>query len=109
MTDDPTTLVRPIMIIQDINDTLNRVAALCTFSSPNYRGAAYLESIDSRTSLVQAFRRIYSVEAKWLVRLLLKDLRPAVMLVPLTVHLFHFLLPDLLRARNTLLDTLTLL
>jgi DNA ligase 4 len=108
VTDDPTIPVRPMMI-QDINDTLDRVAASCAFSSPDHRGAARPGSIDSRTSLVRAFRRLYSVEAKWLVRLLLKDLRPAVMPVPLTLRLFHFLLPDLLRARNTLLDTLALL
>lgn len=96
-------------MIQDINNTLNRVAALCVFSSPSYRGAARPGSIDSPTSLVRAFRRLRSVEAKWLVRLLLKDLRPAIILVPLTLRLFYFLLPDLLRARNTLLDALTLL
>jgi DNA ligase-4 len=50
-----------------------------------------------------------SVEAKWLVRLLLKDLHPAVMPVPLTLHLFHFMLPDVLRVRNTLPDALALL
>jgi DNA ligase-4 len=108
VTDDPTTLVRPMMI-QDINDTLDRVAASCAFSSPGHRGAFQPGSIDSRTSLVQAFRRMCSVEAKWLVRLLLKDLRPAVMPVPLTLHLFHFMLPDVLRARNTLSGALALL
>jgi DNA ligase-4 len=96
-------------MIQDINNTLNRVAASCIFSSPNHRGAAQPGSRDFRTSLVRAFRRLCSVEAKWLVRLLLKDLRPAVIPVPLTLRLFHFLLPDLLRARNTLSDTLALL
>ena len=49
------------------------------------------------------------MEAKWLVRLLLKDLHPAVMPVPLTLHLFHFMLPDVLRVRNTLSDALALL
>jgi DNA ligase-4 len=108
VTDDPTTPIRP-MTIQDINDTLDRVAASCAFSSPSHRGAARPGSIDSRTSLVLAFRRMCSVEAKWLVRLLLKDLRPAVMPVPLTLCLFHFMLPELLRARNTLPDALALL
>ena len=105
VTDDPTTPVRPMMI-QDINDTLDRVAASCEFSSPDYRGAAQPGSIDSRTNLIRAFRRMCSVEAKWLVRLLLKDLRPAVMPVPLTLRLFHFMLPDLLRTRNTLSEVL---
>ena len=105
VTDDPTTPVRPMMI-QDINDTLDRVAASCEFSSPDYRGAAQPGSIDSRTNLIRAFRRMCSVEAKWLVRLLLKGLHPAVMPVPLTLRLFHFMLPDLLRTRNTLSEVL---
>lgn len=42
-------------MIQDINDTLDRVAALYVFSSPNYRGAARSVLIDSRTILVRAF------------------------------------------------------
>jgi DNA ligase 4 len=106
--DDSTHPVRPTTI-QDINDTLDRVAASCTFSSPAHRGAAPPGSIDSRTSLVRAFRRMCSVEVKWLVRLLLKDLRPAVMPVPLTLLLFHFMLPDVLRVRDTLSDALALL
>jgi DNA ligase-4 len=97
------------MMIQNINNTLDRVAALCAFSLPDHRGAAQPESRDFRTSLVRAFRRLCSVEAKWLVRLLLKDLRPAMILVPLILRLFHFLLPDFLRVRNTLLDALALL
>ena len=108
VTDDPTTPVRPMMI-QDINDTLDRVAASCVFSSPAHRCIAPPGSIDTRTSLVRAFRRMCSVEAKWLVRLLLKDLHPAVMPVPLTLHLFHLMLPDVLRVRNTLPDALALL
>jgi DNA ligase 4 len=107
VTDDPTTPVRPM--IQNIDDTLDRVAASCAFSRPENRGAARPGSIDSRTSLVRAFRRLCSVEAKWLVRLLLKDLRLAVMPVQLTLRLFHFLLPDLLQARNTLSGALALL
>jgi hypothetical protein len=61
--DNPTTLVRPIMI-KDINNTLDRVAASCVVLLPDYRGAARLGLIDSRISLVRAFRRIYSVEVK---------------------------------------------
>jgi hypothetical protein len=63
VTGDPTTAVR-LMMIQDINDTLDRVAASCAFSSPDNRGAARPGSIDSRTSMVRAFRKLCSVEAK---------------------------------------------
>jgi hypothetical protein len=49
------------------------------------------------------------MEVKWLVCLLLKDLRPAVTPVLLTLYMFYFILPNVLRARNNLLDTLTLL
>lgn len=108
MTDDPTLPRRPITI-QDINDTLDRVAASCAFSSPGCGGVVRSGSTDSRSSLVRAFRGLRSTEAKWLVRLLLKDLRPTVIPVPLTIRSFHFLLPDLLRTRNSLSDALALL
>ena len=85
VTDDPTGPVRPMMIL-DINNTLDRVAASCAFSSPARRGAIPPGSIDSHTSLLWTFRRFFSVEAKWLVRLLIKGLRPAVMPVPLTLR-----------------------
>jgi hypothetical protein len=51
-------------MIKDINNTLDRVAASCVVLLPDYRGAARLGLIDSRISLVRAFRRIYSVEVK---------------------------------------------
>lgn len=97
------------MMVQDINDTLDLVAASCAFSSPDHRSAAGPGSIESRTSLVRAFRRLRSVEAKWLVRLLLKDLRPAMIPALLTLRSFYFMLPDLLRVRNTLSHALALL
>lgn len=42
------------------------------------------------------FRRLYSSEAKWMVRMLLKTYGPVLIPKVPTMQRFHFLLPDLL-------------
>ena len=52
--------------------------------------------------LVKGFGRLHRSEAKWMIRLLLKDLRPVEMPEAVTLLCFHFLLPDLPKVRNSL-------
>jgi hypothetical protein len=47
------------------------------------------------------FRRLYSSEAKWMVRMLLEKYSPVLIPEKPTIHRFHFLLPDLLSFQNT--------
>ena len=61
----------------DVDHALDRLAALYPFSSRKLR--ASMENFHGKPidELIRIFRRLRSVEAKWLIRLILKDLRPA--------------------------------
>ena len=95
--------------IMDVDHTLDRVAVMCPFSAPKLQAMVGELNGDPIDELMSIFRRLRGVEAKWFIRLILKDLRPAE--IPPTVILkqFHFLMPDLLKIRTTLADALELL
>ena len=97
------------LTIMDVDRTLDRVAAMCPFSAPKLRAMVGELNGDPIDELVQIFRRLHSVEAKWFIRLILKDLRPTELLPTVILSQFHFLMPDLLQIRATLADALELL
>jgi DNA ligase-4 len=92
------------LTIMDVDHTLDRLAVICPFSAPKLRaimGEVHGDPIDE---LMSIFRRLHGVEAKWFIRLILKDLRPAEIPTTLILQQFHFLMPDLLKIRITLVD-----
>jgi DNA ligase 4 len=58
-----------------INNVLNHIAAESSFSSLKLRTdvQARQASTDPQSDLAKILRRLYNLEAKWLVRMLLKD------------------------------------
>lgn len=108
VTDDDHESIHSLTIV-DLDHALDRLAVICPFSSRKLRtsmGNVHGEPIDE---LMRIFRRLRGVEAKWLIRLVLKDLRPAEISESLVMRQFHFLMPDLLKIHSSLTDALELL
>jgi len=83
--------------VDEIERTLDRVASTCAFSSWEIKQDTNGAHVDPVEKLVSLFRRLRSLKAKWMIRLLLKYLRPAEVPEMVALNCFHFLLPDLLR------------
>lgn len=89
----------PVSLIE-VDDMLQILAGLSPFSRP---GAARLPpgSSENRDDVLgNIFKRLQPHEAKWLVRLILKDFSPIRVNVTLLLKSIHFLLPDLLQFQN---------
>ncbi|KAK5042844.1 hypothetical protein LTR84_012805 [Exophiala bonariae] len=95
--------------VMDVDQTLDRLAATCPFSAPRLRAMMGEVDQDPIDELLSIFRRLHSMETKWLIRLILKDLRPAEIPPVVILQQFHFLMPDLFRTRTNLIDALELL
>jgi DNA ligase-4 len=93
--------------LEEINDALDEIAANVKSSAPTLRASArFSDPVDVLTPILL---RLRSVEAKWLVRMLLKSYYPVQILEAVTMQQFHFLLQDLLKIQNDFgaaLDTL---
>ncbi|KAF2190305.1 hypothetical protein K469DRAFT_723135 [Zopfia rhizophila CBS 207.26] len=90
--------------LEELNETLDRVAATSTFSSIELRQrmeAKYAEPIRTHDVLSRIFRRLYSSEAKWMVRMILKNYSPVQIPETLAMQKFHFLLPNVLGFQNS--------
>ena len=94
------------LIIVDVDYALNRLVVIYPFSSRKLRTLMGNVPGNPIDKLIRIFRRLYSVEAKWLIRLVLKDLRPTEIPEPLALRRFHFLMPDLLKIYGSLTDAL---
>ena len=99
---------RELMTIEEVDRTLDRVASTCAYSSSEIRNKMGHVCVDATAELVKIFRRLHSSEAKWMIRLLLKDLRLVEMPEAVTLLCFHFLLPDLLKYYGGKYRTITL-
>ena len=85
--------------LEELDEILDRIAATSSFSSVDLRErieAKYAEPIRTQDALSTIFRRLYSSEAKWMVRMILKTYSPVQIPETLAMQQFHFLLPDLL-------------
>ena len=83
---------------------LDRLAAASPFSSADLQDrikARHSRPLQVDKVFSTIFRRLYSSEAKWMVRMLLKTYSPVLIPEKPTMHRFHFLLPDLLSFQNT--------
>lgn len=93
--------------LEEIDYALDQIAANVKSSAPTLRAnATFSDAVDILTPILY---RLRSVEAKWLVRMLLKSYHPAQIPELMTMQQFHFLLPDLLNIQNDLgaaVDTL---
>jgi DNA ligase-4 len=94
----------PAVTVEEVDYALGRVAAGCRFSGPNVRAKHSAVAVDD--ALAPIFRRLSSRDAKWLTRLILKDLTPVVVPSGLVLRTFHFLLPNLLTFQDSLEEAL---
>ncbi|KAH6871139.1 hypothetical protein B0T10DRAFT_533639 [Thelonectria olida] len=95
----------PEVTLEEIDDVLDQVAALSSFSSASLRERVTTKH--GRLSraddlLRKVFRVLQSSEAKWMIRMISKNYRPGRVPETLVISRFHFLLPDLLRFQNSI-------
>ncbi|EDN02544.1 predicted protein [Histoplasma mississippiense (nom. inval.)] len=86
--------------VEDIDAAVNHIASRCRFSGPDVRRRRTAAGVDE--VLGPILRHLTSREAKWLVRIILKDLSPLTLPARLILQNFHFLLPELLLLQDSL-------
>lgn len=91
----------PAVTLQEIDQVLNGLASTNRFSAPSVRRSLTSFPVDD-SSLGDVVLRLHPVEAKWLVRLILKDFAPVSLDDQLILRSLHFLLPDLLAMQDDL-------
>ncbi|KAF1986569.1 hypothetical protein K402DRAFT_454217 [Aulographum hederae CBS 113979] len=96
------------LTVEDVDSALQNVASQCRFSSKEVRSRRGGET-SKDCALESIFLRLTSRDAKWFVRLMLKDFAPVVLDPNLVLSRFHFLLPDLLRFQNSFDEAISLL
>ncbi|KAF2860402.1 DNA ligase/mRNA capping enzyme [Piedraia hortae CBS 480.64] len=85
----------PVVTVDEVDQVLNKLAAQCRFS-----GDKRLSLEEKDRMIGNVFKRLSPGCAKWLTRLILKDLSSAVIDDNFVLIEFHFLLPDILRFQN---------
>lgn len=92
--------VKAAVTVELINSALDEVAARCRFSSYSLQQEATAKNTEAvlRDLLLQ----MHSSEAKWFVRMILKDYRRIALPEALIIYKVHYLLPALLKVRNEL-------
>lgn len=86
----------PVVTVEEVDDVLLHLAGQSLFSSLLIQRPPESSAVRFN-SLGNLFRRLQPKEAKWLVRLILKDFAPVRLDESLVLKCMHFLLPDLLR------------
>lgn len=100
---------QPPVSLDEVDDMLQVLAGLSPFSGPGIARLP-LGSSETRDELLgNIFKRLEPQEAKWLIRLILKDLSPIRVNESLVLRSFHFLLPDLLRFQDDFQAAIALL
>ena len=92
--------------LEELDDMLGQVTVLSPFSADSLRGRVTSEHglLSGRDALLsKVFQILQSSEAKWIVRILLKNYSPARVPETLIMIRFHTLLPNLLRFRSLIL------
>ncbi|CAD0052052.1 unnamed protein product [Aureobasidium pullulans] len=85
----------PTVTLQEVDDALHALAAANRFSGPSVR-QSFRPPATNDPSLADVLLRLHAVEAKWFVRLVLKDFSPVTVNERSILSSVHFLLPDLL-------------
>ena len=105
----PSRSLSTTVMIDDVDEALDQIAAVCPFSSPEIRQGRNDEPSEATSGLTRLFCRADSLQAKWLVRLVQKDLRPAIVPEIATLKCFHVSLPECLAVRSSLRHALQVL
>ncbi|EME81992.1 uncharacterized protein MYCFIDRAFT_30400, partial [Pseudocercospora fijiensis CIRAD86] len=87
----------PPVTLEEVDDMLQTLAGNCHWSDPSVPRLPPGSSEMRDQTIERILLRLSPNEGKWLVRLILKDLRPIHVEDSLLLKNFHFLLPDLLR------------
>ncbi|CAK7231081.1 hypothetical protein SEUCBS140593_007806 [Sporothrix eucalyptigena] len=87
--------------VEEVDQVLHSVAARCRFSAPAVRGNT-VEDVPHTQTLTRLYQRIDPRGAKWLTRLILKDLRPVVLDETAVARAFHRDLPRALQVHADL-------
>ncbi|TKA29522.1 hypothetical protein B0A50_03535 [Salinomyces thailandicus] len=91
----------PAVTVVEIDQVLLSLAEQCHFSDPTITANAPRSSSRDKDELIgRLLKRMSPIEAKWLVRLILKDFSPVTVDDKAVLRSYHFLLPDLLRFQN---------
>ncbi|KAI0552143.1 hypothetical protein F4679DRAFT_536059 [Xylaria curta] len=89
--------------VDEIDETLGRIAAACRFSSPAVRAMHRTSSVcDINALLADIYTRLGSRDAKWFTRLILKNYQPVVMNAHVIFRNYHPLLPQFMKIRDDL-------
>ncbi|KAF4555117.1 ATP dependent DNA ligase domain-containing protein 1 [Elsinoe fawcettii] len=89
----------PAVTLEEVDKMFLALASGYRYSSPGVRDQ-HKPQVVPQVMLVNIIRRSMPNEAKWLVRLLLKDLSPVKLDEHLILKSLHFLLPDILRFQH---------
>jgi len=96
---DGTVRKKQPILLERVDRLLAQLAARHRFSDPTIQKKRDCD-IDTDAELKDIFIRIESVEAKWLVRLLLRQYCTIELDEDFVLEQYHFLLPDLLKFQN---------
>ncbi|KAI0197152.1 hypothetical protein EV127DRAFT_329563 [Xylaria flabelliformis] len=89
--------------VEEIDETLGRIAAACRFSSPAVRAMHRTSGVcDPNALLADIYTRLGSRDAKWFTRLVLKNYLPVVMNAHVIFRNYHPLLPQFMKIRDDL-------
>ncbi|KAI8633048.1 hypothetical protein F5Y19DRAFT_416311 [Xylariaceae sp. FL1651] len=89
--------------VEEIDETLSRIAATCRFSSPAVRALQSTPTTRHReSSLASIYKRLSSRGAKWFTRLVLKNYQPVTMNAHIVFRNYHPLLPQMMKIRDDL-------
>ena len=89
----------PFVTLQEVDDALHALASGNRFSAQSIRQPFHPSS--SIDLLADVLLRLHAVEAKWFVRLILKDFAPIFLNDRSILTSVHFLLPDLLSMQDS--------
>ncbi|KAI1765971.1 hypothetical protein GGR53DRAFT_519334 [Hypoxylon sp. FL1150] len=94
----PNALGKNELTVEEIDDTLSRIAAGCKFSSPSVRTLPKAQDVNQ--SISNIYRRISPRDAKWFTRLILKNYQPVVIEENHVFRCYHSLLPQVMKIRD---------
>lgn len=92
----------PKVTLIEVDELLTWLAGQCHFSDPALQCQPPSSSEVRDRQLGDVIKRLPGRDAKWLVRLIVKDLSPVSVDDRLVLGCFHFLMPDLLRFQQDL-------
>ncbi|KAI0106469.1 hypothetical protein GGR51DRAFT_171296 [Nemania sp. FL0031] len=91
------------LTVEEIDETLGRIAATCRFSSPAVRALHQPSNErDPNALLARVYTRLGSRDAKWFTRLVLKNYQPVVLNAHTVFCSFHPMLPQMMKIRDDL-------